>query len=167
MGHDDDIIDLTPYLEGPASAEEAFAVFGGSGVGARFALPIWRSIYLLDGDRGAVVAVQPGGPALEPIFVLDLKTDPARTTFDFGASDLLERREGTDRVLSPDQHGGDWIGVFIGEKEGRFFYAVVAGIKDPKVLDDAGIRQDFIFLCGECAGLVLHYGLDRAEGSDP
>jgi len=54
----DDVIDLTRYLARtpPDSEQEGargnFSVWGGEGERSRFALPIWRSIYLVGGGRG-------------------------------------------------------------------------------------------------------------------
>ena len=88
MKDDDDVIDLTRYLDRDTLAREAgtkrasFSVFGGNGDRSRFALPIWRSIDLVGARRGALVSV-PEGAATDPRaeFVLDLGSDPARTEF--------------------------------------------------------------------------------------
>ncbi len=51
----DDVIDLTSYRDRNAVAPEAgsdranFSVFGGDGDRSRFALPVWRLIYLVGG----------------------------------------------------------------------------------------------------------------------
>ena len=66
MKDDDDVIDLTRYLERDAQPSDAgterasFSVFGGDGDRSRFALPIWRSIYLVGGRRGALVWLDRG-----------------------------------------------------------------------------------------------------------
>ena len=44
---------------------------------------------------------------------------------------------------------------------GAFFFALVTGLRDPRRVQEPGTRQDFLFLCGECAGLVLHWQVDR------
>lgn len=55
----DDIIDLGEYLRRRDEAEKAprtaFAVWGGEGKRARFALPLWRIVYLAGGARGELV----------------------------------------------------------------------------------------------------------------
>jgi hypothetical protein len=75
----DDVIDLTRYLARtpPDSEQEGargnFSVWGGEGERSRFALPIWRSIYLVGGGRGGGGAVLEGEDAVpESLFVLDL-----------------------------------------------------------------------------------------------
>src|SRR5262249_12726107 len=84
----DDIIDLGEYLRRREEAEKAprtaFAVWGGEGERARFALPLWRIVYLASGARGGLVWVEAGEERpvrLNPFVVLDLAADPARTRF--------------------------------------------------------------------------------------
>lgn len=165
MSDEKDIIDLTTYLDAADSVEDGtFAVFGGGGAGSRFALPLWRSIYLLGGERGAVLAVSGEADALEPVFILDLQSDPARQAFPMPEASLLELFRAGTRV-HVDRRG--WVAVLLGEKEGKIFYAVVTDMKNSGIMDDLEVRQDFLFLAGECAGLVLHWGLEKAEESDP
>ena len=53
----------------------------------------------------------------------------------------------------------------LGEKEGRVYACIVTGIESGHVLDEVEIRQDFLFLAGECSGLVLHWGIGRPEAA--
>ena len=54
---DDGVVDIRGYLksspEGAGSG--AFAVWGGDGERSRFALPVWRAIYLAGGDWGCLL----------------------------------------------------------------------------------------------------------------
>ena len=163
MKDDDDVIDLTRYLDrdtvvGAAGAERgSFSVFGGDGDRARFALPVWRSIYLTGSRRGALVWV-PRGSEIDPEaeFVLDLASDPARTEFslpDSGAADscdppmLLEAAES--------------VAVFLGMRDENNWFLL---------LDDYGpagavtgyAKGDLLFLAGECAGLLFFRELAEA-----
>ena len=71
----DGIIDLGEYLrrrDGPSEPASTFALFGADGERSRFALPLWRAIYLAAGERGGVVWQGSRGGPLEPFVVLDL-----------------------------------------------------------------------------------------------
>ncbi len=55
----DEIIDLTQYLNREPAEQKpsrgAFALWGADGERSRFALPLWRTIYLAQGERGSIV----------------------------------------------------------------------------------------------------------------
>ena len=113
----DDVIDLGEYLRRREQAEKAprtaFSVWGGDGERSRFALPLWRVVYLAGGTRGGLVWVPSADdrPArLRPFVVLDLSEEPARTRFpaalvhamkDCGAPTLREK-------------GGEGLAVYLG-----------------------------------------------------
>ena len=163
MNDDDDVIDLTRYRDRDTQARSlgaeraSFSVFGGEGDGSRFALPIWRSIYLVGGRRGALVWVpRGGGTAPKAEFVLDLGSDPARTEFKLpnaGAADSSE----APMVLET----ADCVAVFLGMREENNWFLL---------LDDYGpagaaagyTRGDLLFLAGECAGLLFFRELTEA-----
>lgn len=172
MNDDDDVIDLTRYLErkteprDPGTERASFSVFGGDGDRSRFALPIWRSIYLVGGRRGALVWVPRGGPS-EPKaeFVLDLGSDPARTDFTLpnaGAADSSEPPTVFEET--------ECVAVFLGVREGKNWFLL---------LDDYGpegavkgyAKGDLLFLAGECAGLLFFRELaeagDKLDGDEP
>ena len=163
MKDDDDVIDLTLYrdrdiLARGASTERAnFSVFGGDGDRSRFALPVWRSIYLVGGRRGGLVWV-PRGSTDDPTaeFVLDLGSDPARTDLklpDAGAADSCDPPTLFEAA--------DCVAVFLGTRDGRNWFLV---------LDEYGpagavagyAREDLLFLAGECAGLLFFRELAEA-----
>ena len=83
----DEIIDLTQYLNRESKDEElsrgAFALWGADGERSRFALPLWRTIYLAQGERGSIVwRDSSGDDAPQAFVVLDLGQDPARLEVD-------------------------------------------------------------------------------------
>lgn len=165
---DDNVIDLTKYLNrdaadsvGSSDASRGnFSVWGGEGDQSRFALPLWRSIYLVGGGRGALVWEDPEGVpgVLTPFFVLDLGAEPARVEF---AYDLVE---GMETAEAPSVIEGDsGIGIYLGAREGRQWYLVLddrTGMVGPL---QGGVREDLLFLAGECAGLLFfrELGLDK------
>ena len=160
---DDDVIDLSLYRDRDVVAPEAkadranFAVFGGDGDRSRFALPVWRSIYLVGGRRGGLVWV-PQGSTDDPTaeFVLDLGADPARTDLH------LPDPGGADSSDPPTLfESADCVAVFLGTREEKNWFLV---------LDDYGPagdatgypRGDLLFLAGECAGLLFFRELAEA-----
>ena len=157
----DDIIDLGEYLRRREVAEKpprtAFAVWGGEGERTRFALPLWRIVYLAGGSRGGLVWVSSAEdrPArLRPFVVLDLGEDPARTRF---PPALIH---GIDTAEAPvlREHGEEGLAVHLGEQEGRRWYLVVADtVERPGGLEGRA-RDDLLFLAGECAGLLFFRG---------
>lgn len=163
MNDDDDVIDLTRYRERDSPAPEPgpqradFSVFGGNGDRARFALPVWRSIYLVGGRRGAIAWVPQGSsdnPTAE--FVLDLGADPARTDL------ILPDVSAADQYDPPTVfEAAHCVAVFLGMRDGKNWFLV---------LDDYGAsggvagngRGDLLFLAGECAGLLFFRELAEA-----
>jgi hypothetical protein len=161
--HDDsDIIDLGAYRRRrPEARRSAFAVWGGEGERSRFALPVWRAVYLVGGERGGLVWVEDDdtGKTLNPFFVLDLASETPRTTF---ATELLGDLRGSEvagPILSESFPGG--AAVFLGVGENRRWFLVVHDGGLPRQPMDASSRNDLLFLAGECAGLLLHRRLDQ------
>jgi hypothetical protein len=160
----DDVIDLTKYLARtpPDSEQEGargnFSVWGGEGERSRFALPIWRSIYLVGGGRGGLVSLRDGEDAEpEPLFVLDLSSEPARTDFE-----LPEMRSDIGGDAPKLLEDGDVVAVFLGAKKGKSWFLVVDDRGEASEPVTAGTREDLLFLAGECAGLLFFRELAEA-----
>ena len=157
---DDDVIDLTKYLDlseagsgdDAGGARGSFSVSGGEGDRSRLALPVWRSIYLVGGGRGGLVWEDPDKApgVLEPFFVLDLGAEPARVEFGYDVVKDLETSEAPKVVESPAG-----VAIFLGSREGRLWFLVL----DERALAvepvQGGVREDLLFLAGECAGLLF------------
>lgn len=163
----DDIIDLGEYLrrreEGEQAPRTAFAVWGGDGERARFALPLWRVVCMVGGTRGGLVWVPSGDerPArLRPFVVLDLSEEPARTRF---AARLVH---GMNDCATPTlrEEGDEGLTVHLGEQDGRRWYVVVDEIGDSKGAMEGRVRDDILFLAGECAGLLFFRGFANEAG---
>lgn len=162
----DDIIDLGEYLRRREEAEKvprtAFAVWGGEGERARFALPLWRVVFMAGGVRGGLVwtgSSEDRPTRLDPFVVLDLAEEPARTRFPPG---LIQGLEGAAAPAMKVGPGG--VAVHLGEHDGRRWYLVVESGEEPATL--AGrVRDDVLFLAGECAGLLFYRGF-AAEARD-
>ena len=170
---DDDVIDLTKYLDRSKAASDigagigpdgggprgSFSVWGGDGDRSRFALPVWRSIYLVGGGRGGLVWEDVDGApgVLTSFFVLDLAAEPARVEFSY---DLVADLETLEAPMVIEYSTG--IGVFLGVWEGRRWYMVLERDATGEVLE-GGSREDLLFLAGECAGLLFYreLGLDK------
>lgn len=158
-----DIIDLEAYRRRrPESRRTAFAVWGGEGERSRLALPLWRAIYLVGGERGGLVWVADGQDpqrGLNAFFVLDLADEEPRIEF---SPDLLgEVRNATSGapILSESLPGG--VAVFLGADRGRRWFLVVDDSGIPRESMDAAARNDLLFIAGECSGLIIHRRLDE------
>lgn len=152
----DDVIDLTKYLNRDDETDESpssiFALWGADGERSRFALPLWRSIYLAGGDRGAIVWCDPvDREALRPFVVLDLAKDPPRTSF---SSSVLGGRVDEEPPALCDE-GEAGLSVLLGSREGRHWYMVVDGGEGRESPVPRRDREDILFLAGECAGLLF------------
>ena len=155
---DDHVIDIRRYLEqSPESREPgAFAVWGGGGERSRFALPLWRAIYLAGGNWGGIVSLpksrdEPSNDLLaDPLLVLDLQQDPARTESPEGPLQNLRNQKAP--ALTFHEKGG--LAVSLGEDEERWWFLQVQGQAlsgEPQGKD----RETLLFLAGECAGLLF------------
>ena len=163
MNDDDDVIDLTRYLDRDTPARSidvergSFAVFGGEGDRSRFALPVWRSIYLTGSRRGALVKVSRGGEAAPKAeFVLDLGSDPARTDFSLpnaGAADSGD----PPMVLE----AAESIAVFLGTRDETNWFLLLDDY-GPAGAAEGYSREELLFLAGECAGLLFFRELAEA-----
>jgi len=153
----DGIIDLTQYLNrGGQESEEGssttFALWGAEGERSRFALPLWRSIYLAGGDRGAIVWRDPvDQDLLRPFVVLDLGKDPPRTAFDVSLVGI--HSEGEPPALR--EEAGHGISILLGSREGRQWFMVIDGGQGGSTSVHGRDREDILFLAGECAGLLF------------
>ena len=163
--NDDDVIDLTSYRgralpsTGREDSPGRFAVWGADGKRSRFALPVWRSIYLVAGGRGGLLWTPQRGGVEGPkaFFVLDLVSEPARTEF------TLPSAVGFDEVEPPsffEQEGS--VAVFLGSRDERNWFLIVDD-RSPSGPIGADTREDFMFLAGECAGLLFFRELADAQ----
>ncbi len=156
----DRIIDIRAYLDGEEddpAPEGAFALWGAEGERSRFALPLWRIIYLAGGNRGAIGRVAQGLPGpLRPLVVLDLESDPAR--LDLSAIGLPQ----AGALAAPVLHdrAGDVV-VYLGTNRESAWYLVVDGCAGRDEPLAARVREDILFLAGECAGLLFLRELDE------
>jgi hypothetical protein len=151
---DDQVIDIRRFLGGaPERPDEgAFAVWGGGGERARFALPLWRAIYLVGGEWGGIISLS--NPEAEnvarPLFILDLKRDPARI-FNSTESLRLLRSEEAPALAST---GGQELSVLLGADGDRQWFLQVRG-GSLEAAPDGRVRETLLFLAGECAGLLF------------
>ena len=166
-GVSDGIIDLTRYLKprpepsGAAGGGGTFALWGAEDERSRFALPLWRAVYLAGGARGGVVSREKAGVGAspQPFVVLDLQHDPADLDFPPAALDPLDGA----RVPALEEGRGGTVTVALGENEAGVWYLVVDGIPDDRRLAGRD-REDLLFLAGECAGLLFLQSLAPGSG---
>ena len=162
----DGIIDIRQYLDRDNDDDEArgaFSLWGADGERSRFALPLWRVIYLAGGERGAIASAPNGtNPALEPLIVLDLRTEPAR--LDLSSIHVM----GGEDDRSPMLHdlGPDGLIVLLGESVGRRWYLVVDGRPSDVEPLESATKEDILFLSGECAGLLFFRDLAALEEAE-
>ena len=130
----------------------AFALWGADGERSRFALPLWRTIYLAQGERGAIVwRATSEDDAAHAFLVLDLGQDPARLEINQDAVPLSE--DGEPPALH--DYGADGVTIFLGRRADRIWHLIVDG-GDKRVRElSARSREDILFLAGECAGLLF------------
>jgi len=149
---DEGVIDIRKYLgTGPTYGGRSFSVWGGEGERARFALPVWRSVFLVGGERGGIYYQRVEGEGdCVPFFVLDLGQDTPRTDFSQPlVFDLSEEEAPAVRIKDQGE-----VMIFLGVEGGRrWFLEVVGG-------DAGGVRvgkkrEELLFLAGECAGLLF------------
>jgi hypothetical protein len=163
----DDIIDLGEYLRRREETERvprtAFSVWGGEGERTRFALPLWRVVYLAGGARGGLVWVpvsEERPSSLRPFVVLDLAEEPARTRFNPA---LVQGLEGDSApTLRAGGEGG--FAVHLGDHDNRRWYLVVDETGEDKKALEGRARDDILFLAGECAGLLFFRGFSAEAG---
>ncbi|MCH1572098.1 MAG: hypothetical protein L7S64_12205 [Longimicrobiales bacterium] len=151
----DEIIDISRYFNRePASdlPRGAMALWGGDGEQSRFALPLWRILHLARAERGMIVSCEPGMHHLaEPFVVLDLGSDPARTEVDPDAMPGY----GDDEAPSLLDREAEGLAIFLGARDGRIWALLVDGGLLRTGPLSATLREDVLFLAGECAGLLF------------
>ena len=146
------IIDIRRYLKAShGEGRGAFSVWGGEGERARFALPVWRSVFILGGERGGIFSLNPArNEECVPFFVLDMGRDPARTTFPRPPETMLAHEEAP--AFFSGVGGG--VLIFLGEEAGRKWFLGIDGGDDRGVAQGKR-REELLFLAGECAGLLF------------
>lgn len=164
----DDVIDLGEYArrrDQEASDRTTFAVWGGEGERSRFALPLWRAVFLAGGNRGALVRGVPGAGPPRPFVVLDLARDPARLDFPGRLVDDEEEAPAAPILREVPEA----VVVFLGEHRERRWYLVVDGVMERHEPLERRVREDILFLAGECAGLLFFrdFAADAEAPSEP
>ena len=148
------IIDLTRYLKRDAETDlprGSMALWGADGERSRFALPLWRIIYLAQAERGLIVWRSPKGDrAPVPFVALDLTHEPARTELTSGLPWF-----GEDDEPALYERGSDGLVVHLGWRCGRTWSLVVDSGDAKATRLAARTREDILFLAGECAGLLF------------
>lgn len=151
----DEIIDLTRYIKRePASdlPRGSMTLWGADGERSRFALPLWRIIHLAQAERGLIL-YSPVEPPREttPFVALDLGADPARTTVDSSRVPRFGPDEGPS-LVDMESEG---LVVFLGARDGEIWTLLVDGGGEREGQLSASVREDILFLAGECAGLLF------------
>jgi len=153
------IIDLEDFRRRhPLERGATFSVWGGDGERSRLALPIWRAIYLVGGERGGIVWLPEdleSSSTPTPVFVLDLAAEPARTDFD---ATLMARLVQREPPAVEDEHPAG-VAIYLGEDGSRRWFMVVSGGKGQARELLGKPREDLLFLAGECSGLLFHRDL--------
>lgn len=157
---DDEIIDLGDY-RAERSERTAFSVAGGGGEASRLALPVWRAVYLLGGDRGGIVwtPVRQRRDPPHSFFVLDLARDPARTEFQAAAVTGMAERDPPALEVTTES-----VSVLLARDRHRSWFMLVTGRRSGASDPNVRTREDLLFLAGECAGLLIHRGLGGGTG---
>lgn len=160
-----EIIDITRYLNRePASdvPRGSMALWGADGERSRFALPLWRVIYLAEAERGLILWSRAEDPRVfTPLVVLDLVSDPARTEPTVSMIPDFGPDEGP-RLYDLDAEG---LVVHLGTHGNRIWVLQVDGGSQRTSALAPRTREDVLFLAGECAGLLFFRDLaDESDG---
>jgi hypothetical protein len=151
----DEIIDLTRYLKQEPVTElprGSMTLWGADGERSRFALPLWRIIHLAQGERGLILQSPVGRPAeTEPYVVLDMGSDPARADVDAAVVPTFEPDE-RPTLLDLGKEG---LAIFLGSRAGSIWILWVDGTGAREETLSTRVREDVLFLAGECAGLLF------------
>lgn len=153
-GVSDGIINLGDYIRRRDGADEpasTFSLWGADGERSRFALPLWRAIYLAQGERGGILWRSEAEEKVRPFVVLDLASEPARTEFAWPADPDLD----PERVPCLTRLPGLGLVIYLGEEKSRQWFLVVADGKVETEDLTGHDREDVLFLAGECAGLLF------------
>ena len=98
--------------------------------------------------------------APRPLFVLDLKRDPARTDSSSKVLRLLQEKEVPGLVFREDQE----VAVLLGEDEERRWFLQIRG-GTTGASGGGKVRETLLFLAGECAGLLFFRELSTLRPS--
>ena len=151
----DEIIDLTRYLKREPTSDlpkGTMSLWGADGERSRFALPLWRIIYLAQGDRAVISWSHMERQArLNPFVVLDITADPARTEMDGVNVPKFDPDEGPSLI----DFESEGIVIFLGSRSGRIWTLLVDGGSGRTEQLARPAREDILFLAGECAGLLF------------
>lgn len=162
----DEIIDITRYLKRePASdlPRGTMSLWGADGERSRFALPLWRIIYLAQGERAVISwAHDTDQNRVSPFVVLDIAADPARQEIDAGRIPKFDPDEGPS-LIDFDEDG---LVVYLGSRAGRVWTLLVDGGSERSEPLARSAREDVLFLAGECAGLLFLRDLAQ-DGTEP
>ncbi|MDX1648062.1 MAG: hypothetical protein R3304_13025 [Longimicrobiales bacterium] len=152
----DEIIDLTRYLKREPASElprGTMSLWGADDGGrSRFALPLWRLIYLARAERAVISwadAARQGD--LTPFIALDVAADPARLHVDPARVPRFRPEEGPSLVDLVDEG----LVIYLGSRAGRIWTLVIDGGTDREEVLAPSSREDVLFLAGECAGLLF------------
>lgn len=159
----DEIIDLTRYLRRESEKglpRGAMSLWGAEGERSRFALPLWRIIYLARAERGVIAWSAGVGSQPTPFVALDLASEPARATVDRELPPVDEEHEASLHDL-----GADGIVVHLGWREGKLWSLIVDGGPERNEPLSHTAREDILFLAGECAGLLFLRDLGPDDGT--
>ena len=151
----DEIIDITRYLKREPAADlprGTMSLWGADGERSRFALPLWRLIYLAGADRAVIswadVARQDDP---HPFVVLDTAADPARRDVDPDMIPPFQADE-SPSLVDLEEEG---LVVYLGARAGRIWTLLVDGGEGRGEPLPRSAREDILFLAGECAGLLF------------
>jgi hypothetical protein len=153
------IININRYLGGFPQGRDpgTFSVWGGEGSRGRFALPVWRAIHILDGDRGGIVQLPLGEDGPRPLFLLDLAKDPARVDCAVELLNALLEEEAPALAINAT---GEMAVLLGADAKGSWFLQVWGrGSENPL---DGKKRETLLFLAGECAGLLFFRELSQS-----
>ncbi len=151
----DEIIDITRYLKRePASdlPRGTMSLWGADGERSRFALPLWRIIYLASSERAVISwADETRQSRVSPFVILDIGSDPARQAVDPTRIPRFNPDEGPS-IIDFEAEG---LVIYLGSRAGKVWTLLVDEVTERTEPLSRSAREDILFLAGECAGLLF------------
>lgn len=149
---DDRVIDLSAYLRAKEEEEDRrpLSLAGTEGERRRYVLPLWRMAYLAEARWAGLVKLDDSGRASKASVVLDQGADPAR----WAPADGLPVLPAELPPPALEIVGRGSLAMPLGRAYDGSEWWVVLCERKRAAMPDTEVREDLVFLAGECAGLL-------------
>lgn len=148
---DDRVIDLSAYLRAreEEEADTPLSLAGTEGERRRYVLPLWRMAYLAQARWAGLVQVDGSGRASRASVVLDQGHDPAR----WAPPDGLPAVPAELPPPALELVGDGSLAMPLGSVSASVWWVLLCERRRVH-MPEGDVREDLIFLAGECSGLL-------------